>query len=256
VATEVDARFLWACRTYAEVRDAIASGKLIALLPIGATEAHGPHLALDADVVIAEEVALRAARALERDGLAPLILPPIAYAVTSFAGEFQGTVGIGEHAARHVLDDLFTSLAAQGVRALAIVNHHLEPAHLAVLREAAVNAPKRLRIAFADQTRKPHALALGDEFRSGDCHAGRYETSLLLACAPARVREETRRELEPRWLGLVAAMRAGKRTFGEIGADTAYFGDPRAATAEEGERLLAALADMVVASAKEITHGS
>src|SRR5207244_2578500 len=148
--------------------------------------------------------------------------------VTDFAAEFAGTVGIGAHAARHVLDDLFTSLAVAGVRALAIVNHHLEPAHRAVLREAALGAPKRLRIALPDHTRKPHALALGDEFRSGDCHAGRYETSLVLACDPGRVREERLAALEPRAAGLVAGIRAGKQTFGAVGRSEADCGEPRA----------------------------
>ena len=249
--TFTDSRLFWSERTYVEVRDALAAGDVVALLPVGATEAHGPHLSLDTDVAIAREVALRAARALETAGRRPLILPPIAYAVTGFAAEFAGTMGIGEHAARHVFDDLFAALALQGVRALAIVNHHLDPGHLAVLREAAIAAPKRLRIAFPDHARKPYALVLGDEFRSGDCHAGRYETSLALACGGGRVREERRAGLEPRWLGLVAAMRAGKRTFGEIGASEAYFGDPRAGTAEEGERLLETLARIVVEAVEE-----
>src|SRR5438105_4384507 len=88
-----DDRFLWAARAWPEVRAALESGKLVALLPIGATEAHGPHLALDADVAIASGVALRAARALERDGYQPLVLPPIQYTVTDFAAEFAGTIG-------------------------------------------------------------------------------------------------------------------------------------------------------------------
>ena len=249
-----DARFLWATRTTLEVREAILAGDLVALLPVGATEAHGPHLALDTDVAIALEVALRAARALGQDGRRALVLPPLSYAVTRFAGEFAGTIGIGEHAARHVLDDLFESLALQGVRTLAIVNHHLEPAHLAVLREAAIHAPKRLRIAFPEHTRRPHALALGDEFKSGDCHAGRYETSIVLATGggSARVREAIRASLEPQWLGLVAGIKAGKRTFREVGMTEAYVGDPRAATAAEGEALLEALAGIVVAAVKEI----
>ncbi len=255
-----DRRLLWAERTWPEVRDAIASGRLVALLPVGATEAHGPHLALDADVAIAVEVARRAARALAAEGFRPLVLPPLAYAVTRFAAGFAGTIGISEHAARHVLGDLFDALALQGVRALAIVNHHLEPAHLAILKEAAALAPKRLRIALPDHTRKPHALELGEEFRSGDCHAGSYETSLVLALgagegAAARVREAVRAGLEPRKLGLVAGIKAGKRTFEELGAAEAYFGDPRAGDAAEGERLHERLAAIVVAAVKEIVGG-
>ena len=46
--------------------DALAKGGAVALLPIGSTEAHGPHLPLSVDVVIAEEVCRRVRARLER----------------------------------------------------------------------------------------------------------------------------------------------------------------------------------------------
>jgi len=241
-------RLLWARRTWPEVKAAIEGGRLVALLPVGATEAHGPHLALDTDVAIAEETCLRAAVALEALGLRALVLPPVAYSVTRFAGDFAGTVGITEMTARALWDDLFASLAAQGVTRLAVVNHHLEPGHLKLLREAVAVAPDSLQVAFPDHTRRPFPAMLGDEFRSGDCHAGRYESALVLAApgADERVREPSRAALPPRDVGLVAAIKAGKTTFREIGAVEAYTGDPRAATAAEGDALYETLAKIVV----------
>ena len=99
---------------------------------------------------------------------------------------------------------------------------------------------------------------LGDEFKSGDCHAGSYETSLVLAGqgGAARVREDVRAGLAARRVGLIEAIRAGKRTFGEVGADSAYCGDPRAASAAEGERLLETLTEIVVESVKEVERGT
>lgn len=244
----------WASLPWTELKEEVEQRPIV-LLPIGATEAHGPHLALDADVAIAGEVARRAAAALEERGFRPLILPPLAYSVTAFAKGFPGTIGIGEAAARLVLMDLMAAVAAQGIRTLVLVNHHLEPKHVEMLRDSvSVGATLHgLRVAFPDQTRRAAAARLGGEFGSGDCHAGRYETSIVLASAggAARVREEVRRGLAPREVGLVEAIRAGKRTFAEAGMDAAYCGDPAAATPEEGEGLLEALVRMTVEAALE-----
>ena len=89
-----------------------------------------------------------------------------------------------------------------------------------------------------------------EEFKRGACHAGSYETSLVLAERPELVRD-ARAALPPRAIDLAAAMRAGVATFVEAGADQAYFGDPAAATVEEGEWSYARLVDMVVTVIRE-----
>jgi creatinine amidohydrolase/Fe(II)-dependent formamide hydrolase-like protein len=76
--------------TYEEAGILLRRGA-VALLPTGATEAHGPHLPLSTDVIISAEGARRAARMLEAEGKTALVLPPIAYAVTEFAADFTGT---------------------------------------------------------------------------------------------------------------------------------------------------------------------
>lgn len=57
--------------------------------------------------------------------------------------------------------------------------------------------------------------------------------------------------LEPVWVDLPARLRAGARTFAEAGGALGYFGDPRAATADEGERLFGALGRMIATSVVE-----
>jgi creatinine amidohydrolase len=106
-------------------------------------------------------------------------------------------------------------------------------------------------VIFADNTRRRWAETLGDEFKSGDCHAGRYESSLVLHADPAAVREGERGKLEPVAIDLIAKMKAGVTTFREMGADRAYCGDPAAASADEGRDLADRLARMVVAAALE-----
>ena len=93
---------------------------------------------------------------------------------------------------------------------------------------------------------------LTEEFQSGACHAGQYESSLVLSARPELVREEIRLALEPKLISLSQAIRAGARNFIEIGGDQAYFGDPAAATAEEGDRVFDILAEMIVTALNEI----
>jgi creatinine amidohydrolase len=101
-----------------------------------------------------------------------------------------------------------------------------------VLRGVALDHAERTKekaqVLFPDNTRRRWAETLGEEFRSGDCHAGRYETSLVLASDPASVRER-RAELAPVAIDLLAKMQTGVRSFVQAGAKDAYCGDPASA---------------------------
>ena len=223
--------------TWTEARDAFKSGA-VALLPVGATEAHGPHLPLAPDVIIAEAMARAGAERLGAKGFRTLLLPSIAYSVADYAGAFPGTVSIRPETASAVLVDIARALAQQGARALGIANAHLEPAHIASLSTAVETIRKEglLPVAFPDVTRKPWALRLTEEFKSGACHAGRYEGSIVMAERPDLVKEAVRRGLVPNPASLSTAIREGKRTFAEAGGPEAYFGWPADATAEEGRK--------------------
>jgi creatinine amidohydrolase len=105
----------------------------------------------------------------------------------------------------------------------------------------AVRADLGLAIACPDLTTKPWALRLGEEFRSGACHAGRFETSIVLAERPDLVREPIRRDLPANPASLSRAIREGKTSFEEAGGPRAYFGWPAEASAEEGRTLIDAL---------------
>jgi creatinine amidohydrolase len=213
----------------------------VALLPVGATEAHGPHLPLATDVIIAEGTARRAAAALEAAGRAVAVAPAVVYSVTEYAGDFAGSVSLPAALAREHVRAVCAGLQRAGFRRLCLVNAHLEPAHVAALRSAVDD----LDVALADPTERRFARTLTEEFKRGACHAGSYETSLVLAERPELVRD-SRRGLTPRPIDLAAAMRAGVTTFAEAGAGDAYFGDPAAATVEEGEAIYTRLVAMVV----------
>ena len=125
----------------------------------------------------------------------------------------------------------------------------------AFLRELAartgeLDARGALVAVFPDLTRRRWAERLTAEFRSGACHAGRYETSIVLAERPDLVRADVMSTLGPNPRSLVDAIREGLTTFSAAGGSDAYFGAPAEATAEEGraivEALGAILADAVV----------
>ena len=178
-----------AAMTWEEVRDA-AGARSVAILPVGAVEAHGPHLPLDTDVIIAQAMARAGAARLASRGLTAAILPPLTYTAAGFAEGFAGTLSLRPETVTATLLDIADSLARHGFTLLAIANAHLDPDHLASL-EAAVGRIRGglgLRVAFPNIATRPWALRLGDEFRSGACHAGRFETSIVLAERPEQVR--------------------------------------------------------------------
>ncbi len=223
-------------------------GGCAAILPVGSTEAHGPHLPLDTDVTIALGTARRAAERLAAAGRACVVLPPVAYAVTEFAAPFAGTLSLQPDTAVALLADVLLAAHATGFRPIAVANAHLEPAHIETIRRAlqAVRARCGAAVAFPDVTRRALAERLGEEFRSGACHAGRHEGSLVLADDPASVKDDVRRALPDVPISLVDAIRAGHRTFVQAGGRDAYFGQPSRASAAEGRATFDVLAGMLV----------
>lgn len=217
--------------------------RAVAILPIGALEAHGPHLPIATDVLIAEAMANTGADRLSARGFDVLLLPVLAYAAAPFAADFPGTLSPDPGALTLQIVGVAESLARHDFEMLALANAHLDPAHLAAIHAAvtAVREAGRIRIVFPDVTQKPWAPRLTAEFRSGACHAGRYETSLVMAIRPDLVREAVREHLPPNARSLSAAIAAGQKSFVEAGGPRAYFGYPAEATVDEGRSSLAAL---------------
>jgi len=217
--------------------------RTVVILPVGALEAHGPHLPVATDVWIAEAMARTGADKLAARGMDVLLLPALAYTTAPFAADFPGTVSIDAAVVTGQIASVIESLARHDFEVLALANAHLDPSHIAALQRAvdAARHGKRMRLVFPDVTQKPWALRLTAEFKSGACHAGRYETSLMMAIRPDLVREDIRQRLPPNAKSLSAAIAAGQKSFVEAGGPRAYFGYPSEATLEEGRATLAAL---------------
>ena len=208
----------------------------VAVLPVGATEAHGPHLPLVTDTIIATAMARAGAERLASDGLGAVLLPALPFTAAPFAAGFPGTLSISPTTVRDLVLDLARELSRLEFLALAIANAHLDPAHLKALADAAGRAEAEglLPVAFPDLTRRPWAGRLGEEFKSGACHAGRYEGSIVMAERPELVRDEIQKALPPNPVSLSTAIAGGLTTFEQAGGPRAYFGWPADASAEEG----------------------
>jgi creatinine amidohydrolase len=209
----------------------------VALWPVGAVEPHGPHAPLGTDTLISVGMCERAAARLDN----AVVLPPLPFGVTRYGAAFAGAIGISEQTLRAVVLDVAKSVADNGFRRLVIVNNHFEPEQVATLRAAAEEAGAL----YLDLVRRRNAERLTDEFRRGSCHAGRYETSLVLADAPEVV-DAVASELPANEVDMPAAMAAGRTDFLAMGMDHAYCGAPAQASAEEGRQTFETLTDMLV----------
>jgi creatinine amidohydrolase len=233
---------------WTRVRDALESrSPCVAILPCGAVEAHGPHLPLNTDVIISEAFADSAAALLNSEGVRTFVLPALAYAPAEYAAPFTGTIGLSPAASRSTMRDIASALQGQGFACLAIANSHFDPANVAMLRDAAAEIEGcGLSVAFPDFTRRTLAHTLTDEFRSGACHAGQFETSIVLAARPDLVDNAVRAALPSNPASLTDAMARGAKTFHEAGGPEAYFGAPARACASEGTTTIKIMADTLV----------
>lgn len=229
----------------------------VALVPIGSTEPHGPHLPLATDAILSDEACRRAARTLRDRGIAAVVAPTVAYGVTKYALGFRGAIGVREETLLSLLYDVASALLDDGFAQVSFVNNHLEPEHVAVI-ERAVDSIASQRgptaVSFPNQLGKRWGRTLTDEFKKGNCHAGCYEGSLVLAARGELFRADVARDLPKLDVSLSDAIRAaaGKPvTFQELGMTRAYTGAPADATREEGEKTFARLAEMIVTEITE-----
>jgi len=215
--------------SWPDVASAVAGpGGLILAVPLGSTEQHGPHLPLDTDTRIA--VAVATGLAGRRGDV--VVGPHLAYGASGEHTGFAGTLSIGAAALEAVLVELVRS--ADAFAGVVLVNAH------------GGNADGVARAATRLASEGRHVLVWAPEPGSGDAHAGRTETSLLLALDPASVVLD---RAAPGNASPLAALLPRLRADGLAAVSpNGVLGDPRGASAEEGRALLDALVEDLVAA--------
>ena len=228
------------------IQELIDAGKpVVVLLPVGSVEPHGPHLPLVTDTIISLAACVQAAPALAGAGVIPLIAPAVPYGVTDCADGFAGAVSVPHDAVVSYLQGIIDGFLRTGVAHVCLVNNHLEPGHDLAVREAVGLARAEGRASVACPLTKRWARTLDDEFKSGACHAGSYETSILMAATPHLVDEDVRRRLPEVPVSLSEKLREGISNFVEMGMRDGYAGAPVKASAAHGQEMVARLAEMV-----------
>lgn len=187
------------------------------VVPLGATEQHGPHLPLCTDTDIALGLATELARRR-----AAVVAPAIPYGASGEHDGFAGTISVGQQAIELLLLELVRSASTSFGRVLLICAHGGN-------REAVARAVTRLR-------NEGRAVRAFFPSWGGDAHAGRSETSLMLALRPASVRIDRAEagNRAPLQELLPALIREGVRAVSANGV----LGDPAGADEQEGRRLL------------------
>lgn len=204
----------------------------LVIMPIGATEQHGPHLATGTDALLASTVAGRAAAmAARRSSRALLLTPTVPIGASDHHFPFGGTLSLRQETLLAVLGDLARSVARCGGARLVLVNGH--GGNQGICQAAAADAASEHGLAVACVDYWRFASDPGGGLIPG--HAGEFETSMVLAVDPELAGVPTGRRNPP-----MAPAVPDTRIHSAAGwhAIDGYTDDPARADADRGKRWL------------------
>jgi creatinine amidohydrolase len=184
----------WTTQEFARSRDDGSLAQTIAVLPLGATEQHGPHLPLRVDTALVDGVVAAAVVQLRAE-VSALFLPtqPVGYSPEHAA--FHGTLTLKPETTLRLWTDIAESAVASGIRKLVLFNAH--GGHTGMMDVVARDLRARLGVLVysvswfhlpltGEAGEDVNARFSAHEHRFG-VHAGDIETSMMLALAPQEV---------------------------------------------------------------------
>jgi creatinine amidohydrolase len=229
-----------------ELRD-LATRDAVVVVPVGSTEQHGPHLPVQVDALLAGEVSRQAARRAW-DTAPVVVMPPVWTGLAEHHMSLGGTITLDYATFAALLHGICHSIARHGFRRILILNGHggnitglnVLTGELAQEVDAVVAMACYWTIDAAAE-----AFAVILDMQSNVRHAGEAETSMLLALRPDLVDMDAAARIDPPLEGLSARGAAYRWRPIAHWSESGVIGAPAAATAEKGERLLAAAAQAV-----------
>jgi creatinine amidohydrolase len=238
--------------------ESILKERTTVLLPIGSTEQHGRHLPLGVDVYIPMGIATKVSAAT---GLP--ILPPLWYAPCSWHQKFPGTVHIAPETLISLVTDICCSLGHYGVKHVIGINGHTggcDSTLLVAADKVIERSGARFWIASVVDIASNEILNICDSPVLG--HADEVETAKMLAVRPDLVRLDnvTPSNNQPNSNFLSINYRShGPHVLFRLNSDDwkavapeGYIGDPTAATAEKGSKMIDAIVKNLIEFVKEL----
>jgi creatinine amidohydrolase len=223
--------------------DALTREKTLVVLPTAAIEQHGHHLPLATDTLINNLLLGRALQKLPAE-LPVYALPPVHYGKSNEHLGFPGTLSLSATTFMAVVRDLGASLASAGFRKLVLYNTHGGNTSLIDVLARDFRAEFGLRMFALHGSGGISFTSLSAQEKAYGFHAGEVETAFLLAAAPELV---DRNAYTVNYIADVSKPELllpenAAATFAWLTRDIAssgVMGDPRPATAENGERWIA-----------------
>jgi creatinine amidohydrolase/Fe(II)-dependent formamide hydrolase-like protein len=227
----------------------------VALLPVGATEQHGPHLPLDSDAFDAEYLARKVAEAC-RDPR-PLVLPMIPYGVSYHHEDFSGTISISPDTLSHLVYEIGMSASRHGMTKLIIINGHGGNSPALHFAAQMINRDAHIFTCVdTGETSDPDIYTFIET--PNDVHAGEIETSTTLASRPHLVKKEGMKRFVPRfssrYLNFSSRRSVGWYAHTSKISSNGVLGDPTKASREKGERIWELMIQNLVEFVEELKN--
>ena len=209
------------------------------ILPVGATEEHGPHLPTFTDTIEALETARAVAQ--RRD---VFLAPPVHYGVCRSTRGFPGTITVSHDALRAYVKDLLISFAESGFERVLILTGHAGSQHISALKEACQMAlqERDLRVSLVSLFDLIDPTAV-ETLHDG--HAGEIESSMMMAIRSDLVAELPEEHFPRRPQFLI--MKSVRHLMG-----SGIMGNPSRATAGKGELFIQMAAEGVIRALDEL----
>ncbi|MBN9385830.1 MAG: creatininase family protein [Chitinophagaceae bacterium] len=216
----------------------------LAVLPWGATEAHNYHLPYGTDNIQAERIAAAAAGIAWDRGAKVMVLPAVPFGVNTGQADILLDLNINPSTQTAILSDIIQVLNRQGIFKLIILNGHGGNNFVSILRELGLCYPSM----FLSVCNWYQAVERAGFFAAPGDHADEMESSVMLYLKPEWVLPLTEAgdgaEKKLKIKAFTEKWAWTERRWSQVTADTGT-GDPRAATAEKGERYFKAVTEKI-----------